>query len=520
VSRAIPALYQQVARLFLAAIPAPQTPEMIAAVSAWELQELGTVPKITANNPWNLHGVKGDYGGLATGDWYAGPGDVHVAVFATLADGVKASVMNLRAHGSDFAKYDKVLAAAKSGDPIAFLDALAASAWSAGRYGTKNGGANTLVAIYRTLALPAPAQAPTTGGSTVPASTKPNVVQTYPVLTGGLITSGVLTAMLQAVTGGLWDPAHPGDSIARILIALAPTIGSLIQQQFVWPSAHVTPNGDGTATPIDATPGTTTGTSPAPPVVVTPAEPVYAVTVDSVIDERAFLGDVKGGTPCWQADGSPHAPVEADGSIVAFTRKVKLSGSLNGTFNQSSQTPPLYYRWQDVAERVPAAPAAPVASVPTLHTGGTSMRTNPGPDSATIAAILGGLGGLTPQAYYEAVNAGIMAGLTPAVQSQIDAVTSGSVAELQTRLVSAEGKLAVARAAAEGKPTTTDQVAALTLLESEVATLTTAITTNQSLALNVQRQQAQLAANPAQLFGNETLVLAQAGLIIPGNGTW
>lgn len=211
------------------------TPEMIAAATAWAFHEGGN--KVTANNPWNLHGVKGNYGGLAIGDWYAGSGDVHVAKFATLEDGVQAAVMNLRAHGSDFAHYDAVLAAAKTGDGLAFLDALARSAWSAGRYGGPEH--NALVPLYRTIlptvtTTPTPPPAPPTEEPPV----KPGVFNSEPIA-----SLGGIGPIVAAVIGGLYLGKVIDETTALLLAgvatALVPVVNGVIGRQYVTPNAKV-----------------------------------------------------------------------------------------------------------------------------------------------------------------------------------------------------------------------------------------------------------------------------------------
>jgi hypothetical protein len=146
----------------------PKTPQMLTAIKAWAIHESGNV--IRGNNPWNLHvgppcpttsyqSVLGlnpsqtlsGYTGGVVGNRYAGAGDQNVAIFDTLAHGVARCVNNLVSHGHDWTHYDAVLAAARAGTPIEFLDALAASAWSAGRYGTANGGPNVLIPLYQKL---------------------------------------------------------------------------------------------------------------------------------------------------------------------------------------------------------------------------------------------------------------------------------------------------------------------------------------------------------------------------------
>lgn len=145
---------------FLRALGAPDGPLMRAAVHTWMRKE--GISSVKRNNPWNLHGGKAclDPSGLCQGGGThkgqiaranVGPGDKNVAVFATLDDGIAASAANLvRLRNSGFG-YDKVIEAARAGDPVRFLHKLARSSWSAGRYGTKNGGPNSLIPIWNGL---------------------------------------------------------------------------------------------------------------------------------------------------------------------------------------------------------------------------------------------------------------------------------------------------------------------------------------------------------------------------------
>lgn len=138
--------FREAATYLLAALDAPRTPAMLAAVEVWARQESGA--RVIGHNPWNLH----SWGGLPgqVGVRNAGPGDKNVAVFASLAAGAEAAARNLLRPGYG---YPAVVRAARAGDPIGFLEALAASSWSAGRYGTRDGGPNTLLAAYRRLPI-------------------------------------------------------------------------------------------------------------------------------------------------------------------------------------------------------------------------------------------------------------------------------------------------------------------------------------------------------------------------------
>lgn len=305
--KAIPALHQQVAKAFLAAIPAPQTPVMIAAVSAWTIHELGWTPTITGNNPWNLHAgrdcpttsragimglnpsqaLKGPLTGQI-GNRYAGPGDRSVAIFDTLAHGVAASVQNLVrpwapaesvAYG-----YDHVLATAKSGDPLAFLDALAKSSWSEGRYkvdaskpagGTNNG----LVALYRTL------QAPTNGGSNPVASLK-----TEPLLALGAVGT-IAAGALVAITDAKIVTLDQGQALVGLASMVLPIVLAAIGRQFV--------------TPVDPKP------KPDPTPVPEPATPPVVTLFDP-----AKRGTTAPGTPRWTLAGADLATLQAPGHYV------------------------------------------------------------------------------------------------------------------------------------------------------------------------------------------------------------
>jgi len=150
------------ARAFLKALGAPTTPGMVRAVQAWLRAEGST---IIGNNPWNLHSgapchsashyCPNNGGNLPgqIGNRYAGKGDQNVAVFSSLDAGATASAKNLLSHGNDWTGYGRVVTAARSGDPTAFLNALARSAWSSGRYKIDpkkpaGGSNNRLIALF------------------------------------------------------------------------------------------------------------------------------------------------------------------------------------------------------------------------------------------------------------------------------------------------------------------------------------------------------------------------------------
>jgi hypothetical protein len=165
VARAIAPLVAEASRLFLADLGAPQSTDMVRAVSAWLYQESGG--RIIGNNPWNLH----SWGGLPgqVGYRYAGPGDRNVATFGTLAAGVKASTSRL-VNLSSLYGYGAVVGQARAGSPIGFLDALARSSWSAGHYGGA-GPQNRLRSVYASLGGVAPPASAGGAGSGPPPAT-------------------------------------------------------------------------------------------------------------------------------------------------------------------------------------------------------------------------------------------------------------------------------------------------------------------------------------------------------------
>jgi hypothetical protein len=147
---------------FLHALEAPAGPLMRTAVQVWMRKE--GLSSNTRNNPWNLHGGapcehpshRCEGGGTHKGQIaraFVSIDDQNVAIFATLDDGIAASAANLVNLGKKdkSTRYEAVVAAARAGDPVRFLNALAVSKWSANRYGTKNGGENALINIWNDL---------------------------------------------------------------------------------------------------------------------------------------------------------------------------------------------------------------------------------------------------------------------------------------------------------------------------------------------------------------------------------
>jgi murein DD-endopeptidase MepM/ murein hydrolase activator NlpD len=140
-----------IASAFLRSIGGSDSALMRKAVIAWLRAESGK--SIIGNNPWNisyaaaLEAVKRG-APKPTGYRVHSVTGQKFAVYARPEDGAAASGKLLVGAGKDWRNYDKIVAAARKNDPIGFLNALARSAWDAGRYGTKNGGTNKLLAIY------------------------------------------------------------------------------------------------------------------------------------------------------------------------------------------------------------------------------------------------------------------------------------------------------------------------------------------------------------------------------------
>lgn len=144
-----------IASAFLRGIGGKDTPLMRKAVIAWLRAESGS--RIIGNNPWNItYGAAQEIarkgGPSPTGYRVHSITGMKFATYRTVEDGAAASGKLLVGAGHDWRNYDKIVTAARRGDPIGFLNALAKSAWDAGRYGTKNGGKNKLVIIYGGIA--------------------------------------------------------------------------------------------------------------------------------------------------------------------------------------------------------------------------------------------------------------------------------------------------------------------------------------------------------------------------------
>ena len=150
---------------------------MRKAVIAWMRKESGST--IRGNNPWNMTLRAASETGIKTcGSWKSQSSGLVFAVFCTPQDGARASARLLLAGGDDWRGYGRVVRAARKGDPIAFLDALARSAWSADRYGGPSN--NSLLKIYASL-----------GGDV---SSAPAYLASMAVSTGGQIGASAVSA--------------------------------------------------------------------------------------------------------------------------------------------------------------------------------------------------------------------------------------------------------------------------------------------------------------------------------------
>lgn len=222
------ATQDEIASAFLSELHAPNTPAMRAAVTAWMRAESGNT--VRANNPWNMTlGAAHETGVKTCGSWQSASSGLTFAAFCSPQDGARASARLLLNAGHDWRKYDGIVSAARSGNPIDFLNALAHSAWDGGRYGTKNGGANKLLAIYTGVASK-PGDTRSEGGG-VPMATTPlsptieslggwNNIVSFPV--GHILTAAdVQLIMAKLAAAGYFqnDPAGVGQSLtAQILM--------------------------------------------------------------------------------------------------------------------------------------------------------------------------------------------------------------------------------------------------------------------------------------------------------------
>jgi hypothetical protein len=140
------------ARAFLVKIGAPETTDMIRAVTAWFRQESGSVAKVIDFNAFNVRPGAAD--SISTG---VRPGNF--LKFRNLTAGFLAAAMVLVDLSPRFGYGTVLLRARRGNDPLGFLAALAASSWSASHYGWAAGkdgrtaAGNHLVSVYDGLTL-------------------------------------------------------------------------------------------------------------------------------------------------------------------------------------------------------------------------------------------------------------------------------------------------------------------------------------------------------------------------------
>jgi hypothetical protein len=204
-----------IASAFLKELGAPDTAPMRLAVIAWLRMESGSA--IIGNNPWNLRPGSDD-ASFRSGTRTSINGNGTFSVYPDPITGARAAAHRLVAAGHDWRKYDAIVSTARKGDPIGFLNALAASAWDAGRYGTKNGGTNKLITVYKSL-----------GGKAA-----------QDALTGSVSTSGGVTGVSFDQFGLKEGQTITQDDVFRIMATLdkqgvfdahVPVVGVVLSEQ-------------------------------------------------------------------------------------------------------------------------------------------------------------------------------------------------------------------------------------------------------------------------------------------------
>lgn len=145
------------AQAFLRKLGAPwQNNYLVVAVVAWMRQESGGLKSVLGNNPFNLRPGK-DIAAYQSGVRKSRNGNGYFAVFATLEDGLIATAARLLKAGNDWRGYGLVVRAARNGQAVDFLTAIALSAWDAAHYGLPED--NHLLRVYASftgLQLPPP----------------------------------------------------------------------------------------------------------------------------------------------------------------------------------------------------------------------------------------------------------------------------------------------------------------------------------------------------------------------------
>jgi hypothetical protein len=106
--------------------------EMIRAVVAWFRQEGGLGANLIGNNPFNIR--PGVASRLSSGVRTSTKGNGKFLIFATLTKGIQAAALVLKELAPHYG-YGAVIRAAKAGEAVEFLAALALSSWDSAHYG-------------------------------------------------------------------------------------------------------------------------------------------------------------------------------------------------------------------------------------------------------------------------------------------------------------------------------------------------------------------------------------------------
>ncbi len=139
-------------------------PFLVTAIVAWFRQESGSLSHVIGNNAFNLR-PGADDAKFRSGVRRSKNGNGMFSVYATLEQGFRAAANRLLSAGHDWRGYDAIIRAARDGahagmtkdqqtrQGLAFLTALALSAWDAGHYGAPDGNPQTnhLVRVWASI---------------------------------------------------------------------------------------------------------------------------------------------------------------------------------------------------------------------------------------------------------------------------------------------------------------------------------------------------------------------------------
>ncbi len=138
----------EAAQAFLKALGAPwQNTDLIYAVVAWIRKEGGGLKNIVGNNPFNLRPGAG-----INRDLIKGVRNGRI-IFTSLKAGLIATAQRLLRGGFPGSGFRLIVAAARNGQAVDFLNAVALSAWDAAHYGYADADTETnrLYQIYITF---------------------------------------------------------------------------------------------------------------------------------------------------------------------------------------------------------------------------------------------------------------------------------------------------------------------------------------------------------------------------------